>query len=109
MFGCDKRGPGLVGAVGEEASARLSERWRACTGSVHAIAETVTGNSEGCRSRCGVSAVPMMDLPFNFVNSGSPALVMESGALAGGRFYQPCSCAVIAEVSSLEISQICLR
>lgn len=46
MFGCDKRCPGLVGAVGEEASARLSERWRACTGSVHAITETVTGNSE---------------------------------------------------------------
>lgn len=87
MFGCDKCCPGLVGAVGEEASARLSERWRACTASVHASAETLTGNSEGSRSRCVVSAVPMMDLRFNFVNSASPPLVVESQTLGGGRFY----------------------
>lgn len=79
MFGSDKCCPGLVGAVGEEASARLSEKWRANT-------ETLTGNSEGSRSRCVVSAVPMMDLRFNFVNSASPPLVMESRALAGRRF-----------------------
>lgn len=85
MFGCDKCRPGLVGAVGEEASARLSERWRACMESVRAIAETVTGNSESSRSHCVASAMPMMDLRFNFVNSASPALVMESQTLGGGR------------------------
>lgn len=75
MFGCDECGPGLAGAVGEEASARLSERWRlACTASVHGGAATLTGNSEGSHSRCDVSAVPMMDLRFNLVNSASRPL-----------------------------------
>lgn len=86
MFGGDKCCPGLVGAVGEEASARLSERWRACVSSVHESVGTLTGNSKGSCSRCVVSAVPMMDLRFNFVNSASPPLVMESQVLAGGRF-----------------------
>lgn len=47
MFGCDECCPGLVGAVGEEASARLSERWRAHALAAHLSAETLTENSEG--------------------------------------------------------------
>lgn len=47
MFGGDKCCPGLVGTVGEEASARLSERWRACVASVHKSVGTLTEKQRG--------------------------------------------------------------
>lgn len=77
MFGSGTCCPGLVGAVGEEASARLSERWQ--------CARRVCAHSWGCdRKTVRVLllllhlSLPVIDLHCNVVNSANPTLMMQS-------------------------------